>query len=336
MPSPGDTLRKSITALLDGIDYEQAGPDQVWMFDELTVVTQQVDTFVSVEETPGVYQFFFNNQFLYPEYKATVAQKLPEFTAIPTLELTDTYLFIKNSALDMREVGYGVTLAGIPLPIQFQQVDTVYRFPMEFGDSDSSTSYFEIDLPDLGYLLISKSRKNTVDGWGTLTTPYGEFDVLRVKTEIQEYDSLYSDSLGMGMPLNRNIIEYKWLAEGFPEPVLQVTQEGFLVTASYIDSVRYVFLSTPETGNRKFDFSVYPNPSSDYLSISYELVEDADVKISIFSIYGNEMKRFTNTRQERGLYNRVLYLKESGFRNGIYLLRLTIDNVPYIRRILLN
>ena len=245
-------------------------------------------------------------------------------------------LFMKNSDEDIREVGYGVTLEGVSLPIQFQQIDTIYRFPLQYGNVDSAHSYFEIDVPDMGYLMISKFRKNTVDGWGTLITPYGEFQTLRVKTEIVEYDSLYSDSLGIGMPVTRNITEYKWLANGYPEPVLLVSEEGLIITASYIDSVRYSFLGVPEVNKNKFDFSVYPNPCSDYLSISYELFEDAEVRISVFSIYGNEMKRFAQTRQERGLYSRVLYLKENGFRNGIYLVRITVDNVPYIKRILLN
>jgi hypothetical protein len=306
------------------------------MFDGLTAVSQQVDTFVSVSETPGIYQLFFNNGWIYPDYEATVAQKLAQFTAIPTITLTDSYLFIKNSAEDIQEVGYGVTLEGVQLPIQLQEIDTIFRFPLEYGNVDSAHSLFEIDIPDLGYLMISKFRKNTVDGWGTLTTPYGQFQTLRVKTEIEEYDSLYSDSLGIGMPVTRNIIEYKWLANGYPEPMLVVTEEGFLVSASYIDSVRSTLLDVPELRKQKFDFSVYPNPCSDYLSISYELIGDADVKISIFSIYGNEMKRFAQARQERGLYNRVLYLKENGFRNGIYLVRITVDNVPYIKRILLN
>lgn len=336
MPEPGDTVRLSNTAVLEGIDYQLAGPDQIWMFDELTVISQQVDTFISVEDTPGMYQLFFNNGWIYPDYESTVAKKMAQFTGIPTLTLTDSYLFIKNSDEDIREVGYGVTLEGIQVPMQFQEIDTIYRFPLEYGNIDSAHSLFEIDIPDLGYLMISKFRKNTVDGWGTLTTPYGEFQALRVKTEIQEYDSLYSDSLGIGMPITRNIIEYKWLANGYPEPVLQVTEEGFIITASYIDSVRSTFLAVPEISRHKFDFSVYPNPCNDYLSVSYELVEDADVKISIFSIYGNEMKRFAQTHQERGLYNRVLYLKENGFRNGIYLVRITIDNVPYVKRILLN
>jgi hypothetical protein len=336
MPVPGDTLRLSNTAVLDGINYQQGGPDQTWLFDEMTVISQQVDTFVNVSETPSIYQLFFNNQFIYPDYKSTVALKMAEFTAIPTVTLTDSYLFIKVSNQDLREVGYGVTLDGVPLPIQLNQIDTIYHFPMEYGDVDSAHSLLSIDVPNLGFLMVSKFRKNTVDGWGTLSTPYGQFQTLRVKTEIEEYDSLYSDSLGMGMPLTRNIIEYKWLANGYPEPVLKVTEEGFIITASYVDSVRSTFLAVPEVTNPKFDFAVFPNPSSDYLSVSYELIEDADVKISVYSIYGNEMKRFAQARQERGLYNRVLYLKENGFKPGIYLIRLTIDNIPFVKRIVLN
>lgn len=336
MPVPGDTVRKSNTVVLDGINYQQAGPDQTWLFDELTVATQVVDTFVNVSETPSIYQLFFNNEWIYPAYKSTVAQKLAEFTAIPTITLTDSYLFIKNSDEDIREVGYGVTLAGVPLPIQFQQIDTIYRFPLEYGNVDSAHSFFEIDVPDVGYLMISKFRKNTVDGWGTLSTPYGEFQTLRVKTEIAEYDSLYSDSLGVGMPVLRNIIEYKWWAKGYPEPMLLVSEEGPLVTASYIDSLRTGLLAIPEVNGEKYDFSVFPNPASDYLSVSYELTKDADVTISICSVNGNEVMRFVRTRQGRGLYNRVLYLKDNGFRSGVYLIRLTIDNVPYVKRIVVD
>jgi hypothetical protein len=251
--------------------------------------------------------------------------------------VTDTYLFIKNTDEEIREVGYGVNLAGVPLPIQFQQIDTIFRFPLEYGDVDSAHSMFNVDVPDLGYLLMSKVRKNTVDGWGTLTTPYGEFQTLRVKTEITEYDSLYSDSLSIGIPVIRNYIEYKWLANGYPEPVLVVTDEaGIGVTASYIDSVRSTFLEVPEIRKPKFEFSIFPNPCSDYISISYELEDDADVTIAVYSIFGTEIKRFAQSRQERGFYNQMIYLKESGFRSGVYLVQMMINDFPYLKRIVVN
>jgi hypothetical protein len=339
MPVPGDTIRKSITAILDtNMDYHHGGPDQNWLFDELTVVSQQVDTFVNVSQTPSVYQFFFNNQFIYPDYKATVAMKMAEFTAIPTVTLTDSYQFLKVTSNEYREVGYGVTLDGVPLPIQLTDIDTLYRFPLEYGNVDSAHSLLSINVPNLGYLMVSKFRRNTADGWGTLTTPYGEFQTLRVRTEIVEYDSIYSDSLGVGIPLTRNITEYKWFANGYHEPVLLVSEEAFLVTATYIDSVRSTFLGVPEVVKKSsnFDFSVYPNPCSIYLTINYELKEDADVRISVYSIYGNEIKQFASTRQDRGYYNQVLYLKESGLHSGVYLVRITIDNVPYMKRIVVG
>jgi len=336
MPVPGDTLRKSNTASLDGIDYQPGGPDQYWLFNELTVMSQQVDTFVDVSETPAVFQLFFNNQFIYPDYNSTVALKLGTFTDIPGLVLEDSYLFMKNTDEELREVGYGVTLEGIPVPIQFQEIDTIYRFPLTYGNVDSAHSLFQIEIPDLGFLMISKFRRNTVDGWGTLITPYGEFQTLRVKTEIHEYDSLYSDSLGVGIPVIRDYIEYKWWANGYPEPMLQVTEEGLLITASYIDSVRSIFLWIPEVSRSKFDFSIYPNPCKSYLSVNYELPKDADVTISLFSIFGNEIKQFAHAHQDKGYYNKVLYLNELELPKGVYLIRMTLDNVPYHRRIVLN
>jgi hypothetical protein len=338
MPVPGDTIRRSITAVLDGMNYQQGGPGQTWLFDELTVVSQQVDTFVNVSETPTVYQFFFNNQFIYPDYKASVALKMAELTAIPGLTLTNSYQFIKVTNDDYREVGYGVSLDGVPVPVQLQQIDTIYRFPLEYGSIDSAHSLLSIGVTDLGYLMVKKFRKDTVDGWGTLTTPFGEFQTIRMKTHIVEYDSIYIDSLGVGIPLTQLITEYRWLANGYHEPVLMVTENGFLVTATYMDSVRSTFLDVPEVEAKSssFDFTLYPNPCSNYVSVSYELLNDADVKISVYSIYGNQVKQFASARQEKGYYNQILYLKENGLRKGIYLIRLTIGDVPYVKRIVVG
>jgi hypothetical protein len=336
MPTPGDTVRRSTTFILEGIDYEQAGPDQSWNFSSLALTSQQVDTFISVGETPLLFQGFFNNQFIFPDYKATVAYKLASFTSLPGFTITDSYEFFKNNSDSYKDVGYGITYSGLTIPIQYDRIDTVYRFPLAYGNVDSAQSFFELELPDIGYASIERKRWNYADGWGTVLTPFGQFQALRVKTVIQEYDSVYIDSLNMGIPLERNIIEYKWLANGFPLPVLQVTVEGFIVTASYIDSLKTSYSGIYDFQGSNVHFSVYPNPSDDFISINYELLEDSEVGISLYSVYGNQLRCFAQSGQQRGLYNRVLYLKEYGFKPGIYLLRLTVDNVPYIKRILLN
>jgi hypothetical protein len=79
---------------------------------------------------------------------------------------------------------------------------------------------------------------NFVDGWGTLKTPFGIFSVIRIKSLISQRDSLYIDSLGTGFPMQRTITEYKWLGKNSGIPILQISEEGFSVTAIYRDSTR--------------------------------------------------------------------------------------------------
>lgn len=336
MPQPGDTIRKSITTDSDGIDYEQTGPGHTWDFSELSVMYQQVDTFESVGLTPAIYQLVFNNQFLYPDYKATVAKKMSDFNFIPGLDLSDSYQFFKNSSQDFREVGLGVTLNGLQLPVPYQLTDAVYRFPLSFGRNDTSFSMLEYEIPGMGYLLSEKNRINEADGWGTLITPFGQFEVLRMKSTINEYDSLYSDSLGTGFPVNRNIIEYKWLGKGTSVPLLQVSEEGPLVTIAYVDSVRSLFFGEKEYSSPAFDFTVYPNPCTEYFSVSYELFSASPVRMMLISIDGNLVFRLMESRQERGLYSRVFYPAVEKIPSGFYLIRVEAGKNTFTRRLIVQ
>lgn len=337
MPQPGDTIRTSVTLLPEAIDYRSTGENHTWNFSGMQAMIQQVDSFVSITSVPLTYQLAFNNQFIYPDHKATVSRKLTEFNMISGMEITDTYQFFREAGNEFREVGIGVTLSGIPIPILYQQIDTLYRLPLAYGDQDSSHSSFTIDIPDLGYLGVTKHRRNFADGWGTLITPFGEFQTLRVKTEYQEYDSVYIDSLGTGMPVNRQYIEYKWMTNGFSIPLLTVTEENNLATATYIDSLRTSFLGVnEEVLQPDFSFKVYPNPVSEFLAVSYELYETTHVSMSLYSLHGKEVKKVMNAIQEHGLYNQLINIRESGVEPGLYLLILQIDQYLLVKRILIQ
>ena len=337
-PSPDDTLRQSVTLMIEGFDYQSAGENHTWDFSGLTVVFQQVDTFVSVSSTPSLYQAVFNNTFIFPDYKATVANKLIEFGLIPNLSITDAYQFFRLDGNEFREVGVGITLEGVPLPLMYQDIDTLYRFPLEYGDVDSATATISIDIPGLGFLGVDRKRKNIADGWGTVITPYGQFEALRVMTEITEYDTVYIDSLNMGFPINRSYTEYKWMTDEFPLPLLTITAEDLVVTASYLDSLRTDFLGTDEEAHPAldFDFKAYPNPASDYLTISYELVRPSFVVISFYSLYGKEIQRVLSCSQDRGLYSKMVNIPETDLGPGVYLLLLQIDGQVRVKRVLVQ
>ena len=336
MPAAGDTIRQSITYFLEGIDYEQTGPDHTWDFSGLTVMSQQVDTFIQVSSTPLLYQIVFNNQFLYPDHQATCAGKMPELGMIPGYDVTDTYRFFRATQSGYREVGLAATLAGIPLAVPYDEIDVIYSLPMSYAQLDSAESGFELSVPGLGFIASQRKRVNHADGWGTLTTPFGEHQVIRVKTTIHQYDSLYADTLGMGFPLIRNYTEYKWIARDFGLPLLTVTQDGLIVSASYIDSLRTTFLGLNDPPALEFDFRVYPNPSTEFFTVSYELFHPARVRMALYSVSGRFISLLFELEQERGLYNRIIYPGEQGIKPGMYLLVVEVGGKPHVRRILIR
>ena len=218
MPQVGDTIRQSSTVELGTINYLEAGAGVNWDFSNLIPFTQKVDTFVSFSSTPWLYQLMFFGS-------ANLAQPLLEFDQFPGFEVSDAYNYYNNTNSSYSLAGNAATLNGIPLPNKFNNPDKIYHFPLAYGNADSSYSTYSFDVPGIGYLGGWKNRVNHADGWGTLSTPYGTFDVLRVKSDIVQYDSMYLDSLGFGFPTVREFTEYKWLGSGMGLPLVTVTDD---------------------------------------------------------------------------------------------------------------
>ena len=228
MPVAGDTLRVSATNIIP-VGYSKTAMDTTWDFAALEALSQRVDTFVSATATPWAYQLFFGGANL-----ASPRSGSP----VPGLSVSHGFTFFKNSSTSFNELGSAYTIQGIPLSAKYDNPDKYYEFPMQPGLMWSSTASFSIEVPNLLYFSTQRFRTNVVDGWGTLITPYGTFQTLRVKSTLLEHDSIYIDSLSTGFPFNRNIIEYKWLGKEQGVPLLQVNEEGSLVITTYRDFYR--------------------------------------------------------------------------------------------------
>jgi len=231
MPMPGDTLRVSIaTEVPEG--FSATANDTLWDFTMLQPVSQRVDTFVNVLEAPPLYLLVF-----IPNVVSNLAS--PRTTpTIPGLPVTDPYTFYMKSQTSFSEAGYAFTVSGLPFPARYDNPDKLYQFPCTNGTNWSSNSALQFAIPSLVYYSTDRNRVNSADGWGTLMTPFGTFETLRIRSAVSQRDSIYIDSLGIGFSLEREIIEYKWIAKGSGIPVLQINEEGAVATAVYRDSVR--------------------------------------------------------------------------------------------------
>lgn len=327
MPNEGDTIRLSSAVDFGGLDYEATGNDFVWDFSELTFFSQRVDTFVSVSETPWLYQIVF---FL----SANLASPGQNFDQLPGFQVNDYFNYYKNTSSEFKSVGFGVTMNSIPIPNKFDDADIIYRFPLSPGDSDSSTSNYALDIPGLGYYGGWKKRVNYVDGWGELTTPYGTFETIRIKSDIIQFDSLYIDSLGFGLPILRNFTEYKWLGKDFGLPLCTVTDDGLLPQIEYIDSVRSFTITSSRIKMQNFAISVKPNPFKHSFYIDIPAGIESEIAIRLFNIKGELVYSSLSGKNDLVTDSNSILINNLNLPDGIYLLNVQADGNQYQHKII--
>src|SRR5690606_16795685 len=140
-------------------------------------------------------------------------------------------------------------------------------FPMNYGDQDTSFSSFNVTVPTIGYYKQDQWRYNEVDGWGELILPGNTFQVLRVRSVLQQRDSIHVDQFGFGFATNRpQTVEYKWLAQGMDQPVLVVTTSGGFNTTARFYYDPAVTTGVAEAGTDGGGM-IWPNPADDHLNI---------------------------------------------------------------------
>ncbi|MDD4149779.1 MAG: T9SS type A sorting domain-containing protein, partial [Bacteroidales bacterium] len=101
--------------------------------------------------------------------------------------------------------------------------------------------------------------------------------------------------------------------------------------------INNVILSVPEIHsatslaelelNIGFNFSVYPNPMSDFSKIEFSIERQSYVKIGIYNILGALVKTVENSVFPAGKHTIDLYLPE--IDKGIYMLKMTYGNSNY-------
>jgi len=275
--APVDTLRQSVAAPVlpaTAPPLSRNGANQTWNYAALVPTAQTVDRYVAVTATAPFYLLVFGP--LGGVNRATVAapEALPLGTGLP-LPITDPYQFYSVAAAtasvqDYRSVGFGGTLAGVQVPVTYRtqaEQDVIYRLPLSFASQpDSSTSYLETPAvaAATGYFNRKRKRVNKVDAWGTLTTPYGTFQTVRVVTKLIDHDSVAFGGLpglGFDVPLTR---EYKWLAKNQHVPVLTITTQLLGATETitgvqYRDVYRRIVLAS-KAGAALAGVAAYPNP----------------------------------------------------------------------------
>lgn len=223
LPSINDTFRFSVAPLGGTFDFKQTGANFTWDYSDLDLSSQDLYRFQSLGSTPYATLLLSGMPF------GAIGYKVADSIGAGQFAFKNLYNFFEKKSNVWRAVGTGFTLSVLPLPAGgiYSDFDEIYQLPLNYNDFDSST--FQVTTPlgnqlfQLGTFKQKGYRLNKVEGWGTITTPYGNnISCLKIKSTVVETDSLKisTPAFNVGFPANR--VEYKWLSTTEKIPVLEV------------------------------------------------------------------------------------------------------------------
>lgn len=250
-------------------DLETTGESLEWDLSEFDGTAQEPEIYNDVADLDFFYQLTFNDPGA-PEVMATHYIESVDLEALDVdlelpVELSDVYQFYRNDESGYYEVGLAFSVSGFPLMNPYDDIDRVYKFPLTFDERDTSDVAFEIEFPFVGFYGQEGVRYSHVDAWGTLTTPYGEYEVLRVRAERLITDTVFSEQFGLEQTIERPLqIDYAWISPDHDGEILRVTViEGQMVNVQLLlDEEEDIDLSTDLTEAGEAEVRISPNPAS--------------------------------------------------------------------------
>ncbi len=317
LPSVNDTLHFK-TGTISNFDPNITGANQTWDFSQLTFSNERADTIISVTSTPLVYNVIFNFTIANLAY---INQSPPSLGAGTTV--SDYYDFYKKGSSYYRKAGFGATINNVQTPVRYDNPELYFALPLTYGTSDSSISTYGLTIPSYGYYGQTINRKHEADGWGTIITPIGTYDAIRVKETVNIIDTIYSESFGFGYNINRPAsYEYYWLSNGLKSHVTKITKNGMAYTIEiHYNPATYV------NSNIIDNIFLFPNPVRENLNINS--LPEGTKNIILVNALGQTVISRESTESN---FN----LDLSQLPNGIYELKIENENFKYSKKVVIN
>jgi hypothetical protein len=247
-----------------------SGANQVWDFSSLpadSLMQSSTTNYVNPATTP--------NGSSFPG--ATIAK-----------DYSPNYLYYISNSSGMKVIGYAFGSINL----------TLEQYPLEFplltyGNSMNHACRVKSNIiSSVTYDVTYYSLTSTADAWGTITTPVGTMNAIRIYTTETDYDSSYVNGVGTQNSVSSGKYYYNWYAKNLGWPILTISNKGLFYEPNFKE-VRYASdlssASVTESLGKNDDIKIYPNPATSNFTIL--IPEKAIMEIS--NMEGQLIKTFT-------------------------------------------
>lgn len=219
-------------------------------------------------------------------------------------------------------INYGSTIVGdIDDDGIDDEINTVYSppslidaFPIEYQKTWSDSSSTNIGGVFINSIIITETE---VDGWGTLVTPEGSSPALRIKRLRRNYSPLFPD-----LQFEDTQLTFVTMA-GVSASIL-LDGSGEIISAEYGrlgggtgTDIERIDTSVPQSYVLTQN---YPNPFNPSTRITFSLPEASDVKLTVYSITGQEITTLAEGVHASGTYEVLFDARH--LASGMYLYKL--------------
>ncbi|REC63802.1 hypothetical protein DRF65_03600 [Chryseobacterium pennae] len=243
--------------------------------------------------------------------------RFPGANRIATMTTVDTHDFSSMTDTEATTLGSYSGPALGDVTVTYINPLTEYKFPITYLQQFDDTYEFNSVSAAIGNTNETGQVSVSVDGYGTVITPRGTYaNVLRIKrmrTGTQTF-------AGSPTPITATYTNesYQWVSqtEGM---VFSFAINTFVLngntniskSVSYLDPT---VLSTAELNRRAEEFAIYPNPSSDFITIASK--EDIR-KVTITSLDGKRVLAVENSENiDVSKLSKGVYILQGELKNG--------------------
>lgn len=310
------------------VDVGSAGPNQTWDFRN-----------VAFQPLIGRVEFLdpAQTEFAGDFPNANLAQRInmaneQEVNIINYYQI-ESQLFIHSGL-----AGYS---AENPMDSSYVQVfdDTVAALPMMYQNTWTTVSADTFGLFPVTASITIDTTVHTLDAWGTVRLPMGDFQCLRLRNDVKS--ETFTVFNGVKFPLgSETTIDYVWIAKDNFQVAGVESMDGEtnpnFSQASYFQRLTTMQTAVSDQNPDKqipsgFHLSQnYPNPFNSATKITFSVPEAARVTIQVYDLTGRLIATLLDDVMPAGVHSQVF--ESSDLASGTYVYKMRAGNVTQSRK----
>jgi hypothetical protein len=305
------------------VNVGSAGASRTWDFTN-TTVQGNIESWDFLNPTNTPYSADFPTANIALRISSTsYSDTVYSFYRIENSSLTEVgqVLFFQDTTVIQHK-----SLLVLPLPCSMGS-NWVTRDSTEFGIAGNSIVELEI-------------QSNTIDAWGTVNVPSGQYNCLRLREDDDFISKTYVNNILIFSDTVKTV-NYTWITKEVLIAAQAESQENdtdpnFTNASTFsrnIQSMTPIAEPAHSAPNKFRLYANYPNPFNASTEIAFDLPKDELINLAIYNVMGQMVAELANGRMSAGTHRLVWNADQ--MPSGLYYLQLKTENDRQVKKMIL-